>query len=206
MNTDADAYQNIFGGKFIISKPVVIRIGALFKFSTMFLLSKKTLRTVFLCLTAVMSQAQQKEVKCPYVKTTDGYLMVLREGDNVLSSIENLVKEQQIPSGNFTGIGFAGEVTFGFFDFNTKKFNPKTFYKVEMGNLTGSIAWNEDKPSLHIHGIATDEKFNAYGGHILSLKVGTGSMEIYITTNSEKLARKIEQPLGANVLQVPCGI
>lgn len=74
-----------------------------------------------------------------------------------------------------------------------------------MGNLTGSIAWNEDKPSLHIHGIATDEKFNAYGGHILSLQVGTGSMEIYITTNSEKLQRKIEQSLGANVLQLSCG-
>ena len=172
----------------------------------MFLQSKKMLIAVFICLTAGMSQAQQKnESKCSYIKTTDGYLMVLREGDNVISSIENLIQEQHILSGNFTGIGFAGEVTFGFFDFITKKFNPKTFYKVEMGNLTGSIAWNEGKPSLHIHGIATDEKFNAYGGHILSLLVGTGSMEIYITTNSEKLERKLEQTLGANVLQILCG-
>lgn len=172
----------------------------------MFLFSKKMLKTLILCLTAVMSQAQQKvEDKCRFIKTEDGYLMVLREGDNVISLIENLINEQQIPSGNFTGIGFAGEVTFGFFDFKTKKFNPKTLRKVEMGNLTGSIAWNEDKPSLHIHGIATDEKFNAYGGHILSLQVGTGSMEIYITTNSEKLQRKIEQSLGANVLQLSCG-
>jgi predicted DNA-binding protein with PD1-like motif len=171
----------------------------------MYLPAKKMITAVLICFAASVSQAQQKDnTKCRYIKTANGYLMVLREGDNVISSIENLVREQQIPSGNFTGIGFASEVTFGFFDFNTKKFNPKTFNKVEMGNLTGSIAWNEDKPSLHIHGIAADDKFNAYGGHILALKVGTGSMEIYITTNSEKLERKIEQPLNANVLQLNC--
>ena len=73
-----------------------------------------------------------------------------------------------------------------------------------MGSLTGSIAWKEGKPSIHIHGVATDDKFNAYGGHILALKVGTGSMEIYITTHTEKLERKLEQPLGANVLQLNC--
>jgi predicted DNA-binding protein with PD1-like motif len=91
---------------------------------------------------------------------------------------------------------------FGFYDFNLKKFNPKTFYKVEMGSITGSIAWNENKPSVHVHGVATGENFAAYGGHILSLVVGTGSMEIYITLNNKKLERKIEQPLNANVLQL----
>lgn len=147
--------------------------------------------------------AQEKE-KCRYIKTPTGYLMVLRQGDDVLANIENLAKTENIPSASFTGIGFANDVTFGFYDFNTKKFNPKTFNKVEMGSLTGSVAWNEKGPSIHIHGVATDEKFNAYGGHILSLRVGTGSMEIYITLNEQKLERKVEQPLNANVLQLNC--
>ncbi|AOC96648.1 hypothetical protein BB050_03559 [Flavobacterium anhuiense] len=151
------------------------------------------------------SNAQQKNVeKCRYTKTSYGFLMVLREGDNVLELIEKLAKEQKIPSANFTGIGFAQDATFGFYDFNEKKFHPKTFNKVEMGSITGSIAWSGDKPSIHMHGVATDEKFDAYGGHILGLKVGTGSMEIYITLNSEKLERKVEQPLNANVLQLTC--
>ncbi len=167
---------------------------------------KKITASILLCFGLSIAQAQQSNdaSKCRYVKTATGYLMVLREGDNVIESIEKLVKEEKIPSGNFTGIGFAQEVIFGFYDFNLKKFNPKTFNKVEMGSITGSIAWNGEKPSLHIHGVATDEKFNAYGGHILSLKVGTGSMEVYITLNNGKLERKVEQPLNANVLQLPC--
>lgn len=137
-----------------------------------------------------------------YTHTKTGYIMVLREGDDVIGELEKLAKTEKIPSASFTGIGFAGEVTFGFYDFNAKKFNPKTFNKVEMGSLTGSVAWNEKGPSLHIHGVATDDHFNAYGGHILSLHVGTGSMEVYITTDDKKLQRKIEQPLNANVLQL----
>lgn len=165
-----------------------------------------TLKNLILLVTIITMNtifAQQKD-PCRYIKTPSGYLMVLRQGDDVLAHIENLAKAENTPSASFTGIGFASEVTFGFYDFKAKKFNPKTFKKVEMGSLTGSIAWNEKGPSIHLHGIATDEKFNAFGGHILSLHVGTGSMEIYITVNDKKLERKVEQPLNANVLQLNC--
>jgi len=150
-------------------------------------------------------KAQQNDStsRTRYIKTATGYLMVLREGDNVIHAIENLAKQEKIPSANFTGIGFAEQATFGFYDFKQKRFNPKTLSKVEMGSLTGSVGWDGEKPSIHAHGIATDDRFNAYGGHLLSLKVGTGSMEIYITVNSERLERKVEQPLNANVLQLP---
>jgi predicted DNA-binding protein with PD1-like motif len=168
-------------------------------------LSIKTIifAALFYCIT-VPSLAQQKNSgpNQRFVKTTTGYLMVLRESDDVIPAIEYLAKTEKIPSGNFTGIGFAQEVTFGFYDFKLKQFNPKTLSRVEMGSLTGSIAWSGEKPSIHVHGISTDSMFNAHGGHILSLKVGTGSMEIYITVNKEKLERKVEQPLNANVLQL----
>lgn len=166
----------------------------------------KVLKTIILLFTVLITNtfsAQQKD-NCRYIKTPTGYLMVLRQGDDVISNIENLAKTENIPSASFTGIGFASEVTFGFYDFNAKKFNPKTFSKVEMGSLTGSIAWNEKGPSIHVHGVATDDQFNAFGGHILSLYVGTGSMEVYVTLNDQKLDRKIEQPLNANVLQLNC--
>ncbi|WP_394776460.1 PPC domain-containing DNA-binding protein [Flavobacterium sp.] len=169
------------------------------------LLNTNIILTLLFTGASSLMHAQQNDVsKCRYAKTSAGYLMVLREGDDVLALIENLAQQEKVPSATFTGIGFASEVTFGFFDNKEKKYNPKKFEKVEMGSLTGSIAWSGEKPSLHIHGVATDDKFNAYGGHILGLKVGTGSMEIYITLNQEKLERKKEQPLDAYVLQLPC--
>ncbi len=167
------------------------------------MLSLKNFIFILMIIAMNTISAQQRD-PCRYIKTPSGYLMVLRQGDDVLAHIESLAKSENIPSASFTGIGFASEVTFGFYDFEAKKFNPKTFKKVEMGSLTGSVAWNEKGPSIHVHGVATDDKFNAYGGHILSLYVGTGSMEIYINVNDKKLERQVEQPLNANVLQLRC--
>ncbi|RXK82005.1 DNA-binding protein [Filimonas effusa] len=149
------------------------------------------------------ASAQSDTCKQRYVKTPTGYLMVLREGDNVFAEIEKLAVREKVPAASFFGLGFAGSAIFGFYDFNKKKFNPKEFKRVEMGSLTGSIAWSEGRPSLHMHGVATDEKFQAFGGHLLSLAVGTGSMEITVMVHDQKRERKVEQPLNANVLQLP---
>ncbi len=75
---------------------------------------------LFTLFLVINFSAQEKEI-CRYTKTPTGFLMVLREGDDVISRIENLAKTENIPSASFTGIGFAADVTFGFYDFNAKK-------------------------------------------------------------------------------------
>ena len=165
----------------------------------------KIITCLILLSISFATHAQDSSKNCPYIKTATGYLMVLRRGDDVLANLEQFTKTENIPFASFTGIGFASNVTFGFFDAASKKFNPRSIPNAEMGSITGSIAWKENKPSLHIHGVAAGADFVAYAGHILALKVGTGSMEIYITTNRKKLERKMEEPPGANVLGVGCG-
>lgn len=166
-------------------------------------MGKIVIQLLLVLLVANGIKAQDSTCRQRYVKTGSGYLMVLREGDNVFQEIEKLATVEKVPAASFYGLGFAGSATFGFYDFDQKKFNPKESKRVEMGSLTGSIAWNEKGPSLHMHGVATDENFQAFGGHLLSLKVGTGSMEITVLVHPQKLERKVEQPLNANVLQLP---
>lgn len=136
-----------------------------------------------------------------YIKVPAGYLMVLRKGDDVLAQIEEMTIKEKIPSANFSGMGFV-DAEFGFFNFETKKYEPKEFKDVELAGMTGSIAWQNDTVSLHTHGIVTDKNFNAFGGHMLSATVGTGSVEILITVHDKTLERTMEQPLGANVLNL----
>ncbi len=127
--------------------------------------------------------------------------MVLREGDDILDRIRNLALREQIPSATFSAMGFVN-ITFGFFNFKTKTYKPGTFRNVELASMTGSIAWQSDSVSIHTHGVATDENFRAYGGHILEATVSTGSVEILITTHDSVLQRHKEDPPGANVLQL----
>lgn len=138
-----------------------------------------------------------------YVAVPQGFLMVLRRGDDVFAHLEALTRNEAIPSAMLLGFGFAGRATFGFYDFSAKDFRPKTFENLELTNLTGSLAWKEGKPSVHAHGTATDDSFQAYGGHLLALEVGRGSIEILVTVLPTQLERAIEPDVGANVLQLP---
>ena len=68
--------------------------------------------------------------------------------------------------------------------------------------MTGSIAWQQGKPSLHIHGVVTGRDFKAFGGHLLGAMVSTGSLEVLVSLHDKQLQRIKEEPLGANVLQL----
>lgn len=148
-----------------------------------------------------MAQNQSNASSKRYTKVPAGYLMVLRQGDNVFDHLELIAKAEKIPSANFTGMGFVN-VKFGYFNQKTKEYDPRQFEDVELASLTGSIAWQDQKTSLHVHGVITDKSFQAYGGHMLAATVSTGSVEILITVHDKPLQRVKEEPLGANVLQL----
>lgn len=154
---------------------------------------------IILCLFFTIAMTAQDKTKKRYIKVPEGYLMVLLQGDNILKEIEAFANAENIPSANFTGMGFV-DMTFGFFDFKKRKFDPKEFKDMELASMNGTIAWQKGKVSVHAHGIVTDKNFNAFGGHILDGTVGTGSVEIMILVHDQTLERKHEDYIGANVL------
>jgi len=138
-----------------------------------------------------------------FIRTNNGYLMVLRQGDDVFAHLIELTQRMRIPSASLVGLGF-GHATFGFWDAAQRRFNPRRFDNVEIGSLVGSLAWKEGKPLPHLHAVACDSSFAAYGGHLLALEVGTGSMELTITVHPQTLQRQTDEHTGANVLDL-CG-
>ena len=136
-----------------------------------------------------------------YIKDAAGYLMVLRQGDNIYQELEKFALKENVPAASFTGMGFVN-MQFGFFDFSKKEYKPKDFKNVEMASMHGTIAWQKGKVSIHGHGVVAGEDFKAYAGHILNATVSTGSAEIIITVHSKKLERVMEEVLGANVLHL----
>jgi predicted DNA-binding protein with PD1-like motif len=134
-----------------------------------------------------------------YIRTPNGFVMVLRPGDNVLLELEQLAIQERIPSASFTGFGFV-HPTFGFWNAAKKDYDPKAFRNTELASMTGSIAWKADKPALHVHGVVTDKNFTAVGGHILALEVSTGSVEITIVVQPQRLVREVDESTGAAVL------
>ena len=137
-----------------------------------------------------------------YVPMPNGFLMVLRQGDDVFARLDILMRAEAIPSAVISGFGFLGKVTFGFYDYEAKAYRPKTFENLELTNLSGTLAWKEGAPSIHAHGVAGDDSFRTFGGHLLAMEVGRGSLEMQVTVLPGRLERAVDPDIGANVLQL----
>jgi len=150
--------------------------------------------TIALLLAFAFASAQKQ-----YVKVPEGYLMVLEQGDDILKKLEEFTVAEKIASANFTGMGFVN-MKFGFFNYDTKEYEPKQFNDVELASMQGTIAWQKGKVSIHAHGVVTDRTFQAYGGHILDGKVGKGTLEIMIFVHDKKFERIKDEKRGYNIL------
>lgn len=151
------------------------------------------------CCETLPAQKNSNQNEKKFIKTDAGYLMVLKEGDNLFDQLELFAIHEKIPSAYFTGMGFA-EVEFGYYHLRQKRYRPKKFGASEVASLNGSIAWQEGKTSVHVHGVITGKRFNAHGGHILSAVVAKGSLELMIIVIDKHLIRKKDERLGASIL------
>lgn len=138
-----------------------------------------------------------------YVATPTGHLMVLREGDEVIACLEALTRAENIPSASLSGFGFVEKARFGFFNHAKGAYDPGDFHRLEITNLNGTLAWKDGRPSVHAHASGGDVLFGVFGGYVLALTVGRGSLEITVTLHSERLHRRSELSVGSDVLHLP---
>ena len=137
-----------------------------------------------------------------WIRTPTGYLMVLTQGDDLFAQLTMLMIAEQIPSASLAGFGFAGEVIFGFYDFEKKEYRPARFHQREMTGITGTLAWQDGKPSIQAHGVGGGLHYTTVGGHLLALSVGRGSLEVTICVHEQRLERRKDPETGANILQL----
>src|SRR6059058_1654651 len=76
------------------------------------------------------------------------------------------------------------------------------FHQREMTGITGTLAWQDGKPSIRAHGVGGGLHYTTVGGHLLALSVGRGSLEVLITVHEQRLERRKDPETGANILQL----
>ena len=137
-----------------------------------------------------------------HIRTPSGFLMVLRQGDDVFVQLGALMQAENVHSASVMGFGFVAKARFGFFDFERGDYKPSDYADLEVTGFTGTLAWMNGRPAIHAHASGADRSFKLVGGHVLDLIVGRGSFEITIIEHLHRLERATEPVLGAKVLQL----
>ena len=123
-----------------------------------------------------------------------GFFVVLKKGEEILSSLKEFCISQNIDSGFISGIGAIEDFEIGAFDTKKGEYIKKSYKEPhELLSLTGNISKKEDGEFvIHLHCIAGDEEMNVFGGHLFKAKIAV-TCEIFIHREELKLTRRFDR-------------
>lgn len=136
-----------------------------------------------------------------YIKFEDTYVIRLNKGEEVINSLKEICKNEDIKLAEITGLGASNLVEIGVFNINTKEYNTKVFEGMfEITSLVGNVSRKDGEVYLHIHINFGDEDGNARGGHLVQSKISATS-EIILRKINGEVGRKLSDEIGLNLFE-----
>ena len=131
------------------------------------------------------------------------YLLRLKKGDLLVASLTKFVIEKDIKGGWVMGLGGLAWAELGFYNLQAQAYEwDKLDEALELTSLQGNIAWQDNKPALHLHATVSDASFHARGGHVREAETA-GTVELFIHVwNEDKLMRSRDNQTGLNLLDL----
>lgn len=136
------------------------------------------------------------------VKPVDGgFMLILKPGQRLRQSLEDLQLQYNIQSGSIEGIGSIRNVEVAFFDSKKKQFVKKKFPQdAELLSLSGNLSRKEGRPWVHGHVIFADKDFKVWGGHLEEAEVRV-TAEIVVKTSKTELLRERSSDLNSDLIR-----
>lgn len=137
-----------------------------------------------------------------YIKKDNTYILRLEKGEEILSAISECCIKNKIECGIINCIGAVNYVQVGNYNVSDKKYISTILEgNYEIASMGGNISTLDNKVYLHIHGVFTDEKCNARGGHV-NKAIISATCEIFIQQYQTKLTRINNEEIGLNVFNI----
>lgn len=136
----------------------------------------------------------------------DGYnwFGVVKKGEELVASLKEFAKKEQIKGGWIFAVGACDQVEAGYYDLKIKDYKFEKYNQdLEILNVQGNLSWSDDEPAVHLHGTFAGEDGKAFGGHIKSLTVSV-TCEVFIHDwfGASKIERKLDDSIGLKLLDL----
>lgn len=135
-----------------------------------------------------------------YIPSGNTSLLILDRGEELHTALDDFAKERGLASAWLSGLGGGDSATLGFYDMATKQYVWREFGEpFEILSLQGNLSLVDGKPFWHVHGVFSGRDFQAFGGHVKTLRIGlTG--ELHITPLDAPITRQQDDFTGLKLL------
>lgn len=136
-----------------------------------------------------------------YRKSGNRIVLRLNRGEEIISSITDLCKKENIKAASINGIGATQSVEAGFYSFKKKKYCGYCFNQnMEILSLLGNISTKDDEPYLHLHIVVSNDEGEALGGHLTKAVISV-TAEIFIDIIETHIGREADSLTGINLIK-----
>lgn len=124
------------------------------------------------------------------------YAIILANGDEVMSGLNDFAKQYQIKSARFTAIGAFSKAMVAWFDESRKQFKLIPIdQQVELVSMIGDVALSNGKPAVHTHVAVASSDGTVRGGHLIDAQVFP-TLELFLTAYPTALEKKLDETTG----------
>lgn len=107
--------------------------------------------------------------------------VILETGEEVMAVLKAYAEKENIRAARITAIGAFQSATLAYFNWETKAYEKlPVSEQVEVLILAGDIAWEGDKPVIHIHAVLGKRDGSTTGGHLVEAIVRP-TLEVLVT-------------------------
>jgi predicted DNA-binding protein with PD1-like motif len=130
------------------------------------------------------------------------WALVFDTNDEVMSSLSDFARREQLSAARFTAIGAFRDATLGYFDWSSKQYEKIPLREqVEVLSLVGDVALEGDAPKIHAHVVVGKRDGTAHGGHLLEAHVRP-TLEVMLTESPAHLRRMFDRESGLALIDI----
>ncbi len=136
-------------------------------------------------------------------KVEEGKIIVrLDRGEEVVSSLLKIIKDENLQGGFVSAIGAADLIEVGLYEVEKQQYRSKRFEgDFEIISCLGNVSRKDGEPYLHLHMSFGDKDFNVYGGHLSYCRI-SGTFECVIGLTRLAIERMKDSKTGLNIFKI----
>ncbi len=132
----------------------------------------------------------------------DKHFLVLKKGEELISSLTEFLKEKNITAGSISGLGAVENVDIAYYNLPTQTYLRRVFPDVyELLSATGNAALLDGKHFPHVHVVIGDQDYKTYGGHLFAATVAA-TVELSIIQMPFAIERAHDEETGLKLCMI----